>query len=90
MRDRERPCRQTMCSMYTAFVSGLDEGLLGVDKTSYSYLTHAWPAAAEDSFRVQLNSLAHQTKPLFTCKKILNFATVALSFVCGKYYPIMD
>jgi len=25
---------------------------------------------------------------LFRCENFLNFATVALSFVCGKYYPI--
>jgi len=27
---------------------------------------------------------------LFRCEKILDFATVALSFVCGKYYSIID
>jgi hypothetical protein len=27
---------------------------------------------------------------LFRCENILDFATVALSFVCGKYYPIME
>ena len=30
------------------------------------------------------------TWALFRCEQILNFATVALSFVRGKYYPIMD
>ena len=29
-------------------------------------------------------------KALFRCKKIWIFATVALSFVCGKYCPIID
>jgi len=27
---------------------------------------------------------------LFTSEKISDFGTVALSFVCDKYYPIMD
>ena len=27
---------------------------------------------------------------LFRCEKILDVATVALSFVCDKYCPIMD
>ena len=27
---------------------------------------------------------------LFSLRKILDFATVALSFVCGKYYSIID
>ena len=35
----------------------------------------------------QLNKIA---EALFRCKKILDFATIALSFVCGKYCPIMD
>jgi len=30
------------------------------------------------------------TKASFRCEKILNFATVALSFVYGKYCPIID
>jgi len=30
------------------------------------------------------------TKALFRCEKNLDFATVALSFVCGKYCPIID
>jgi len=30
------------------------------------------------------------TKTLFRCEFFLNFATVALSFVCGKYCPIID
>ena len=29
-------------------------------------------------------------KVLFRCEIFLDFATVALSFVCGKYCPIMD
>ena len=29
-------------------------------------------------------------KALFSLWKILDFATVALLFVCGKYYPIID
>jgi len=29
-------------------------------------------------------------KALFSLRKILDFATVALSFVCGKYYLIID
>ena len=35
----------------------------------------------------QLNKIA---EALFRWKKILDFATIALSFVCGKYCPIMD
>jgi len=31
-----------------------------------------------------------RTTALFRCVKILDFATVIFSFVCGKYYPIMD
>ena len=27
---------------------------------------------------------------LFRCEKILNFVVVAFSFVCDKYYPIVD
>jgi hypothetical protein len=27
---------------------------------------------------------------LFRCEKILDFVTVAFSFVYGKYYPIID
>jgi len=27
---------------------------------------------------------------LFSFEKISDFGTVALSFVCGKYYPIID
>ena len=39
--------------------------------------------------------LAHYSVPLpakalFSLGKILDFATVALSFVYGKYYPIID
>jgi len=30
------------------------------------------------------------TWALFTYEKFLDFATVALSFVCGKYCPIMN
>ena len=30
------------------------------------------------------------SKALFSLGKILDFATVVLSFVCGKYYPIID
>jgi len=30
------------------------------------------------------------TKALFRCENFLNFATVALSLVCDKYYPIID
>jgi len=26
----------------------------------------------------------------FRCEKILDFDTVVFSFVCGKYYPIID
>ena len=29
-------------------------------------------------------------KALFICEIFLNFATVALSFVCGKFCPIID
>ena len=31
-----------------------------------------------------------KAKVLFTYEKILDFATGAFSFVCDKYYPIMD
>ena len=31
-----------------------------------------------------------QVEALFSLRKNLDFATVALSFVCGKYYPIID
>jgi len=31
-----------------------------------------------------------KTKALFRSEKFLNFATVAVSFVCDKYYPIID
>jgi len=31
-----------------------------------------------------------QTQALFSWGKILDFATVAFSFVCDKYYPIID
>ena len=44
---------------------------------------HHWPFRA-------LNSRSSRGSALFRCEKILDFATVALSFVCGKYYPIMD
>jgi len=33
---------------------------------------------------------AIQRKVLFSSEKILDFGTVALSFVCDKYYPIID
>jgi len=32
----------------------------------------------------------YEIKALFSSEKILDFGTVALSFVCDKYYPIMD
>ena len=32
----------------------------------------------------------NQTGALFRCEKILDFATVALLFVCDKYCLIMD
>jgi len=35
-------------------------------------------------------SLEERTKALFRCEKFLDFATVALSFVCGKYFPIIN
>ena len=34
--------------------------------------------------------LTKQIKALFKCEIFLNFATVALSFVYGKYCPIKD
>jgi len=40
-----------------------------------------WPCIFEKS---------NNTGALFRYEKILDFATVALSFVCGKYYPIID
>jgi len=30
------------------------------------------------------------TKALFSSEKISDFGTLALSFVCDKYYPIID
>ena len=30
------------------------------------------------------------SKALFRCENFLDFAIVSLSFVCNKYYPIMD
>ena len=30
------------------------------------------------------------SKQLFSSEKILDFGIVALSFVCDKYYPIVD
>ena len=34
--------------------------------------------------------MSHSTKALFSCKKFLDFGTVALSFVCDKYCLIID
>jgi hypothetical protein len=34
--------------------------------------------------------VAIHTWALFSSEKISDFGTVALSFVCDKYYPIMD
>ena len=31
-----------------------------------------------------------ETKALFRCEIFLDFVTIALSFVCGKYCPIID
>jgi hypothetical protein len=44
---------------------------------------------------VLLNPLLYKdqkflTKVLFRCEKILDFVTIALSFVYDKYFPIMD
>jgi hypothetical protein len=36
------------------------------------------------------NCLKVEHLVLFRCEKILDFATVALSFVCGEYCLIMD
>jgi len=43
-------------------------------------------------FLVTLNLTVHtwSTKALFRCEKILDFATVAFSFVYDKYYSIMN
>jgi len=38
-----------------------------------------------------ITGLAFQDpKALFRCENFLDFATVVLSFVCGKYCPIMN
>ena len=34
--------------------------------------------------------LGDVSKALFRCKKFLDFAIVAFSFVCGKYCPIIN
>ena len=39
---------------------------------------------------VDLELHFHNALALFSLRKILDFATVAVSFVCGKYYPIID
>ena len=40
---------------------------------------------------IYLFSYLHtKNKALFRCENFLDFTTVALSFVCDKYYPIMD
>jgi len=36
------------------------------------------------------NSAGNDSRALFSFEKISDFGTVALSFVCEKYYPIMD
>jgi len=36
------------------------------------------------------SGLGENTEALFSSEKILDFGTVALSFVCDKYYPIVD
>jgi len=41
-------------------------------------------------FRLELFCGLNATMALFRCENILDFAIVALSFVCGKYCPIMD
>jgi len=50
------------------------------EKTEYE---SAWPKFPDLHTK-------YESKVLFRCKKILDFATVAFSFVCGKYCPIMD
>ena len=52
----------------------------------------AWPThTCMSSPCMAVSGPGHQlARALFRCEMFLDFATVALSFVCGKYYSIMD
>jgi hypothetical protein len=56
----------------------------------------AYPGAREayaclsDAAGPPLIFLPPTTRALFRCEKILDFATVVFSFVCGKYYSIIN
>jgi len=46
--------------------------------------------AEDGDTTANLATCLNVTKVLFRCENFLDFATVALSFVCGKYCPIID
>jgi len=57
--------------------------------TSIFVMCHYCAVAPHMGFAL-LRTTTHKDNALFSSEKISNFGTVALSFVCDKYYLIMD
>jgi len=73
-------CTLQRNSPFTSTEKLCGDGIYTGDFSYQAPVQRKWPAKTQ----------VFKDKALFRCEKILDFATVTLSFVCGKYYSIID